>query len=379
LSGLEAATDRDTHTRTTTVNAPAIQGRIPSLDGLRGLSILCVLLGHLAMSDNAPRSLAPFIHLGNIGVRFFFVISGFLITTLLLKEWEKTGTISLKNFYLRRAFRIMPAAYTLIAIVGLLGYLGWIALRPGEVFYASVFLMNYHDFRALYLGQLWSLAVEEQFYLLWPGLVLLAGLRWSFRWAAIVVFFVPCLRAVMWYGLHASETAMTKHFESVADALAIGCLLAAYYNRLGKWESYRKLQARAVLFFVIASGMILFGNALFVMSPGAFYVWGQTLANIGTVFLIDWAIRNPERLVGRLLDIRALAFIGTLSYSLYLWQNPFFLGGTGTIWTSYPYNMFFVAGAALASYFLVERPFLQLKSRLEEPRAAQPGTKAVHP
>ena len=99
---------------------PSIRGRVPSLDGLRGVSILLVLLGHTALSDHAPHMLAPFSHAGNVGVRFFFIISGFLITTLLMKEWRKTGTISLRGFYVRRVLRIFPAVYTLIAVIALL-------------------------------------------------------------------------------------------------------------------------------------------------------------------------------------------------------------------------------------------------------------------
>jgi peptidoglycan/LPS O-acetylase OafA/YrhL len=138
---------------------PAIHGRIPSLDGLRAFSILLVLLGHTALSDGAPHFLSPFSHLGNIGVRFFFVISGFLITTLLLKEANKTGTISLGSFYLRRALRIFPAVYLLILVVAVLGHSGVIQLKPGEVFYASTFTMNYHDYKNFWLGQLSSLAL----------------------------------------------------------------------------------------------------------------------------------------------------------------------------------------------------------------------------
>src|ERR1700730_13855580 len=153
-------------------SAPNLVGRIPSLDGLRAVSILLVLFGHASLSDGAPHALKPFNHAGNIGVRFFFVISGFLITTLLLKEKSQTGTISMKKFYQRRILRIFPAAYVFIAVMGLLASLGWIALRRGELFYAASFTMNYHDFHAVWLGQLWSLAVEEQFYLLWPALML---------------------------------------------------------------------------------------------------------------------------------------------------------------------------------------------------------------
>jgi peptidoglycan/LPS O-acetylase OafA/YrhL len=344
---------------------PALRGRIPSLDGLRAVSILLVLAGHAAMSDNAPHMLLRLAHAGNVGVRFFFVISGFLITTLLVKEWTKTGTISMRSFYFRRVLRIFPAVYALIAVIALLAASGAIHLKPGEVFYAATFTMNYHDFLAVWLGQLWSLSVEEQFYLLWPGLLLLAGAFRSFRAAWLVVIVCPLLRAVMWFVFHASATAMTKHFESVMDALAIGCLLAGYFNRLGEWKAYRRLQARTGLFLGLALGLIALANGLFIVRPSAFYIWGQSIANVGTVLCIDWAIRNPDQALGRVLNWKPLMFIGTLSYSLYLWQNPFLLGDAGTLWNSFPLNLVCTVAAALGSYFLIERPFLSLKERVE--------------
>ena len=349
--------------------APRLSGRIPSLDGLRAISILLVLLGHAALSDGAPRLLAPFAHVGNIGVRFFFVISGFLITTLLLKEQGKTGTISIRQFYLRRTLRIFPAAYFFIAVMAVLTATGQITtMIPHEVLYAATYTMNYHDYHAVWLGQLWSLAVEEQFYLLWPGLLLLAGVRKGFRGAWVVVLLVPILRIWMWYGLHASDTSMTKHFEAVADALAIGCLLAANYNRLGALERYRRLQSHTLFFLGGSLGLVVFGNALFLVQPGLFYVWGQTLANIGTVFAIDWAIRHADHPFGRALNWKPMVAIGVLSYSLYLWQNPFLLGDMNNLWTTFPQNLAFGIAAALASYFLVEKPFLRLKDKVEHRR-----------
>ena len=247
---------------------------------------------------------------------------------------------------------------------------------PHEMLYAATYTMNYHDNHAVWLGQLWSLAVEEQFYLLWPGLMLLAGVRNAFRGAWVVVFLVPVLRIWMWYGLHASDTSMTKHFEAVADALATGCLLAANYNRLGASERYRSLQSHTVLFLGAAFGLILAGNALFLVRPGMFYIWGQTLANVGTVFAIDWAIRHAGHPLGRLLNWKPMVAIGVLSYSLYLWQNPFLLGDMDNLWTTFPQNLVFGIAAAFASYYLVEKPFLRLKDKVEH-RLRGSGTQKV--
>jgi peptidoglycan/LPS O-acetylase OafA/YrhL len=345
---------------------PALKGRIASLDGLRAFSILLVLLGHTAYSDGSPRLIAPFQHVGNIGVRFFFVISGFLITTLLLKEWSKSGSISLRSFYLRRVLRIFPAVYVLIGVIAILGAYGFIHLKAHEVLYASTFLMNYHDYKNFWLGQLWSLSVEEQFYLIWPGLLVLAGVRRSFRVAWIIVIVAPLLRAFLWFGLHASETVMTKHFETVMDALAIGCLLAAYFNRLGESRIYKRLQSHGVLFVGAGLGIVAIANALFLVSLSGFYIWGQSLANIGTAMCIDWAIRNPTHPFGRLLNWKPIAAIGIGSYSLYLWQNPFLLGDAGSIVNRYPLNLLCTAVMALFSYFLVEKPFLSIKTLIEK-------------
>jgi peptidoglycan/LPS O-acetylase OafA/YrhL len=344
--------------------APVIKGRIPSLDGLRALSILLVLLGHTAMSDRAPWILQSFTHVGNVGVRFFFIISGFLITTLLLKEQQKFGRISLPRFYLRRALRIFPAMYTLVLIMVILDVFKLIHLKSGEALYAATFTMNYHDVKLFWLGQLWSLSVEEQFYLLWPGLLIMAGIRRSFRAAWFIVFASLLTRFLMWHFWHASETAMTKHFESNADALAIGCLMSANFNRLGQSTLYLRMQAKATGFLGLALMIVAIANALYLVRPGLFYVWGQSLANIGIAMLIDWAIRNPGRLVGRLLNWPPLVFVGTLSYSLYLWQNPFLLGDAGSRWNVYPLNVACAFTVAVLSYFLVERPFLSLRISL---------------
>ncbi|MES2390775.1 MAG: acyltransferase [Acidobacteriota bacterium] len=361
--GENAPVEAAAHQKLLLEYAPRISGRVPSLDGLRAFSILLVLLGHAALSDNAPHRLKPFGHAGNVGVRFFFIISGFLITTLLLKEWKSTGGISLRGFYRRRVLRIFPASYALIAIIWLLGALHKVVLKPHEVLYAATYTMNYHDFSDLWLGQLWSLAVEEQFYLLWPSVLLLAGLKRAFRWSWVVVVGALVLRFGMWHYWHASPTAMTKHFEAVADALAWGCLLAAYYNRMGNWRWYMRMQSNAAVFLGLGLALVAVGNGIYSLSPGAFYVWGQSVANVGTVMCVDWAIRHPEHFVGRLLNWKPIAAIGVLSYSLYLWQNPFLLGSNGTIWTRFPYNLGFVVVASLLSYFVIERPFLQLKDK----------------
>ena len=165
--------------------------RLHSLDGLRAISILLVLVGHVAGTVNSPGFLLPLHNLGNFGVKIFFVISGFLITLLLLAEISRYGRIDMRGFYLRRCFRIFPAFYFFIGFVVLANAGGFLDLHANDVLHAATFTMNYHHDRAWALNHSWSLAVEEQFYLLWPLLLLLLGSRRAIVCAVLFVFAAP--------------------------------------------------------------------------------------------------------------------------------------------------------------------------------------------
>jgi peptidoglycan/LPS O-acetylase OafA/YrhL len=346
---------------------PRLPSRIPSLDGLRAVSIMLVLIGHSAVCSNAPAFLTHFDHAGNFGVRCFFIISGFLITTLLLKERETTGRISMKGFYIRRALRIFPPSLAYIGIIATCSALGWLTLKPGDLIHALTYTMNYHLHRAWWLDHLWSLSVEEQFYLLWPGLLYWVGNRRGMKTAWGVVFVVPVIRAVMWFLFHANDSAMTKHFEANADALATGCLLSMNFNQLGMIRFYQRFQSSS-FYWICALGLVLGGHGLFAINPVSFYIIGQTIANLGIALCIDWSIRNPGKGVGLFLNWGPVVYIGVLSYSLYLWQNVF-LNADWDAWPArLPINILLAFGMALASYYLVERPFLRLKTLTQHKR-----------
>ena len=291
--------------------APQLRSRIPCLDGLRAVSIACVLLGHLVATPKFPSVLDPLGHFGNLGVRCFFVISGFLITTLLLKEIDRSQTVSLKGFYLRRALRIFPAAFAFIGCMYLAYRIGWIDLKEGDLLHAITYTMNYHHARSWYLNHLWSLSVEEQFYFLWPGVLYLLGVPRALNAAGVAVVAVPLIRAWMWYGAGVSPSAMTREFQAVADILAIGCLLAGYHNWLGKQRLYiRFLSSR--LFWLVPLASLAIAAALSRGDSGPFYVYGQSFANIGIALTVDWFVRFPESLAGRLLNTGPLVWVGIL-------------------------------------------------------------------
>jgi len=160
-----------------TVPRAAKASHLPSLDGLRALSIGLVLLGHLSGTKGFVRVNLGIGDYAHLGVVVFFVISGFLITRLMLSEHAKDGCVSLKLFYARRALRLFPAAYAFIACVCLLWATGVVHLQARDIWHACTYTVNFEPGRSWQIGHLWSLSVEEQFYLIWPCTFVSAAIR----------------------------------------------------------------------------------------------------------------------------------------------------------------------------------------------------------
>lgn len=345
----------------TTVRHPS---RIPSLDGLRALSIGMVLFAHLLGTRNFPLATSPLtLPLGGFGVRVFFVISGFLITSLLLHELEQTGRVHLVRFYFRRTLRIFPPYYVLVGVVTVAAALHWLQLLPGDIAHALTYTTNYHRQRGWYLGHTWSLGVEEQFYLLWPATVFLAGRRRGLLFAAAVLLVCPMWRAFIWLFHPAAQLGIGETFESTADCLAVGCLLAgsrawlhgqAWYTHLCQPRRFW-LVPLATLVLVVVAGR-----------PKATLFLGETLLNLGVALCLDWCVTYPTNRVGRFLNTRPMVFIGVMSYSIYLWQQIFLNRNSPALAASFPLNLGLMIATALASYFLVEQPSLRFRQRWEK-------------
>ncbi len=314
--------------------------RIPSLDGLRAISISLVVLGHLAKSGHAPHVFWSYF--AATGVHIFFVISGYLITTLLMREHDLTFTISLREFYARRAFRIFPAALVFMAVTSI-AY--WHDLRWYHLLGAFLYLANYDLTRPWIFGHLWSLSIEEQFYLLWP-FVLKKWYRHRMSILVGVMVFAPLWKMASYLlkvriGLVA--------FPADADNLAIGCLLAILGPRLPKVSRYAAVAMSAgvalIPFFSAesASRTLLM---LFVVHPVLYISIAGVLLHV---------TQTPYRL----LTWGPITWVGRISYSLYLWQQPF---------CSDPhlrsgYIAILALVCACLSYYLVEQPMLRVRER----------------
>jgi peptidoglycan/LPS O-acetylase OafA/YrhL len=319
--------------------------RIPSLDGLRAISITLVVLSHLVKSKHVSLQVAG--GYGELGVHVFFVLSGYLITGLLLGEHERTSTIDLREFYVRRAFRIFPAAFLFIAVAV---SLYWTQMRWYHIAAAVFYVANMDVSRPWVFGHLWSLSIEEQFYLLWP----FALKRWDrHKLAILLCAFVatPVVRCAL-YAFHVRGGAIAS-LPVFADQLAIGCLLAILAPRIPKisaWVALTMLLAAISIPWFPAANPVRSLFMLFVLRPAL---------DICLAGLVLHVIQVPYRA----LNWAPVVWLGRISYSLYLWQelfcsNPVLHLGYALILPA--------LGCACLSYYLVERPMLTLRDKRRE-------------
>jgi peptidoglycan/LPS O-acetylase OafA/YrhL len=301
------------------------------------------MLSHLVKWKHV--SAAPLQGYGALGVHVFFVLSGYLITNLLLQEHERSGTINLSNFYVRRAFRIFPAAFVFIAVV--VG-LYWREMRWTHVAAAVFYVANMDVTRPWIFGHLWSLSIEEQFYLLWP-FALRRWYRYQLAILLCVFFGTPVFRTVL-YAVKA-HGAVVGSLPAVADQLAIGCLLAIFAKRLPRIPGYVALVMTAAAFLLpwypaTSPARSLF--MLFVLRP---------LLHISIAGIVLHVIQVPYAA----LNWGPVAWLGKISYSLYLWQELFCSNAN----LHYGYVLALPAiGCACLSYYLIEQPMLRVRENL---------------
>lgn len=329
---------------------PAVK-RIPSLDGLRAISISLVIAGHFVGRN------APWIGVSvyaNTGVRIFFVISGYLITTLLLREHEKASTISLREFYIRRAYRILPAAFAYMIPVMILF---WNELHWYHAAAAVLYVMNFDFMRPWFIGHLWSLGVEEQFYFLWPGV-----LKKFFRHQTAILLGVMVLAPVFSAVCYALQVKGGGYgtFPTVADNLAVGCLLAIFAARMPKISRWLALAMVLAIVLIPQFPADTPGRTLLML----FVLW--PLMNFCIAGVLLHVVQHPYRV----LNLAPVAFLGRISYSLYLWQQLFFYDPEPKpLKIALPLTI----GFACLSYYIVEQPMLRLREKKHrEVRAVVP-------
>jgi len=351
--------------------------RLPSLDGLRAVSIGLVVAGHLAATcPEFPGKLRAVQHVlfanAELGVACFFVISGFLITHLLLEEMDTWGGISLYNFYVRRVTRIFPAFYAYLFFISALAAAGTVSVSRTELLSAALFAWNYvPSAHAWWLGHTWSLSVEEQFYILWPATLLALGRRKARRLALAIIVMEPLIRLLTYQLLPEFRARLNLMLHTRADTLMFGCLLALEKER---WFRARLDFLRNPLFFLASGSYLLMVDPwLTFRFRGAYYLpFGFSLEGAVLALILVSLVRYPESSPGRVANWRPVVWLGLVSYSLYLWQQVFLTDLNHTVLGRTPFNIACALGVAALSYYWIELPGIALRKAFSRPRMAPP-------
>lgn len=350
----------------------------PELDGVRGISILLVLVHHLEL---------PWAWQGGfLGVDVFFVLSGFLITSLLLQEWKQSGQISLKKFYLRRALRLFPALYLLMLLLCLYAFVFLDARRAFNIYestlvtslYASNWVLAFnYGYQLGPLAITWSLAIEEQFYLLWPTALTLImrmkiGWRWLFGGLVLIILCIALHRRMMWQQ-GAALSRLYYATDTRADALLIGCL-AALLISYGVWPASRGFGFLMRSLAAVAAALAVYQIITAAPREGRFFAGPYILFPLAVSQIITVLLLWPPKIALAVLKWWPLVWLGRVSYGLYLWHwavhsvvysgnevRPSIIRITAMLILS-------LAAAALSFYF-VEQPFLRWKN-LYKPKAS---------
>ena len=349
-----------------------LKSHLPSLDGMRAVSILLVIGCHAQMAF-APEA-AYSTYLGRLGVSIFFVISGLLITWLMIREREATGTFSLGNFYVRRALRILPVYWVLLLVVAVLRADQVIAISWNDILRALTFTHNYPNalhrpsYYSWWLGHTWSISVEEQFYLFWPSLFFFLPKRFAPRLAVILTFCGPVLR-VLDYLLFPSLRGWDSPIsDSRIDILMAGCASAylldsrVWATRIRKIPSWPALSAASLYIFIVgpALGHLSEPDSRVNTIVRLFLPTIQTIA-IALLLLILVAGKHGAAFRG--VNHPVAMHIGKLSYSLYIWQQLFLPDGAAIGVRSLIWRLVAIYFVAFCSFKFLERPFVRLRSR----------------
>ncbi len=337
------------------------QGHLPALDGLRFIAVLLVIFDHGGLQ-----------HYGGDGVTYFFVLSGFLFATLLTRQWDRYGEISFRRFYFRRTMRIVPACYCCLLFTIFAKQLLSLPVDYAHALSAFTYTANYYnaffDHPPTGFSFFWSLAVEEQFYLVWP-VVFVACMHRSRRtlmaFLAITILIVCSWRS--WLCLtHRAEVAwLYNAFDTRIDSIAIGCLLGLLVQSSRLEAILRRLSGH------VLAPVLTFGILVSVHTwPETFhYSVGFSVESLLMGLIMIQLVMLSNRSCWKWLDWKPIRFLGVLSYSMYLYHAWGLAAGrmlgTGSLTLEVFAGVGFTVLLAFGSYSCIELPFQRLRDQWE--------------
>ena len=354
-------------------------GYVPELDGMRGFAICAVLITHAGPAYFRAQYIGQG---GFIGVDVFFVLSGFLITALLVKEYDRANGVNLKQFYMRRALRLAPAL-----ILMLLTFIGLSVLFLDEakvesnlldvllaLFYSANWARAFNIHPPDFLAHTWSLSVEEQFYILWPVILIIFLRHIRSRWqiVSIVSLLSLCSWALRIY-LASNGASIDRLFNGLdtrADALLVGCVVGIVLSSNLLSDTCQNSLAKGLRFITPLSAITLvFVGCIMDWHSLQMYYWLFFIVECLTAIIILDVFVSRHSFVKSILATRSIVWIGRISYGLYLWHFPVYrtLESVGYRGMTIVYGTWLTFLIASLSYYCLERPCLKLK-RYANPR-----------
>lgn len=335
--------------------------RIRSLDGLRGVSIILVLISHFKFADGFPWQYRRVTDVGGVGVTVFFVISGFIITYILLNEYAQNGKINLFQFYIKRALRILPVflLYTLFVII-------WEIIQNkntdnGDLLNVFTFTLNFAKDCRHAFGHLWTLCVEEQFYIIWPALLII--FRSKLKFTIGFLFFYSVFASLIEYKFPSLKMYFLTPFFKFGGMMFSGAFAAVFLFENPSITEYKIFKSNLFQFFAI----VLFFGMIYVYNSRKFAIITLPLGGVMMLVCILYIILSNLKPNGTFmytfLTNKIVQHIGVLSYSIYIWQQFFVNSEFGGFWHKWPQYIILIYLAAVASYYLWEKPFLNLKKK----------------
>jgi peptidoglycan/LPS O-acetylase OafA/YrhL len=340
---------------------------IPSLDGLRAIAVTMVMFlhAHFYLGKN-----------GAIGVQIFFILSGFLITTILLNEFYKNGRINISIFYFKRTLRLFPALFTMLIVILIYAlFTENILIRNTlfkEITASALYITNlvygkgwWKNHYPIALGHTWSLAVEEQFYLIWPCLFLFLMFYITIQYLKVVLIFL-FLFSISYYFLNSNSL-----YNILDDSLILGCLLALF-----RFSGNFTIRISPNMLFISLLLLTFFGISPFTYSFFSNYsILSRILVDIlSSLVLLGLVDNTSNNFTKKTLSSHLFVYVGKISYSLYLWHKPVFVYFSCLSLNFKPSTLFilkFVVTFILAilSWELIEKKFINFgKSYLHKRR-----------